>query len=114
MAIPGTATVCDSGQLSFTIAIGNGFFKGNLQAVVGQLYDDPKYDKVRDNAFLIFYMGINVGAFFRSLLLPWVSATGGCETNGYLHDGSLPALCHQYKDGIPFRIQQCSSSWPTR
>ncbi len=54
----------------FTIAVGNGFFKGNLQAVVGQLYDDPKYDKVRDNAFLIFYMGINVG---RSLLplLPW-------------------------------------------
>ena len=37
----------------FTIAIGNGLFKGNLQAVVGQMYDDPKYDKVRDNAFLI-------------------------------------------------------------
>src|SRR5512133_3033928 len=48
----------------FVIAFGNGLFKGNLQAVVGQLYDDPKYSKMRDSAFMIFYMGINVGAFF--------------------------------------------------
>jgi len=41
----------------FTIALGNGLFKGNLQAVVGQMYDDPKYDKVRDNAFLDFLYG---------------------------------------------------------
>ncbi|HPQ35044.1 MAG TPA: MFS transporter, partial [Tenuifilaceae bacterium] len=48
----------------FTIALGNGLFKGNLQAVVGQMYDDPKYSSVRDTAFMIFYMGINIGAFF--------------------------------------------------
>jgi proton-dependent oligopeptide transporter, POT family len=83
----------------FTIAIGNGFFKGNLQAVVGQLYDDPKYDKVRDNAFLIFYMGINVGAFFAPFAAMGVR-NWWLKTNGFLHDGSLPALCHQYKDGI--------------
>lgn len=82
----------------FTIAIGNGFFKGNLQAVVGQLYDDPKYDKVRDNAFLIFYMGINVGAFFAPFAAMGVR-NWWLKTNGFLHDGSLPALCHQYKDG---------------
>ncbi len=82
----------------FTIAIGNGFFKGNLQAVVGQLYDDPKYDKVRDNAFLIFYMGINVGAFFAPFAAMGVR-NWWLKTNGLLHDGSLPALCHQYKDG---------------
>lgn len=82
----------------FTIAFGNGLFKGNLQAVVGQMYDNPKYDKVRDNAFLIFYMGINIGAFFAPF-----AATGirnwWLKTNGFLHDGSLPALCHQFQDG---------------
>ncbi len=46
------------------ISLGTGFFKGNLQALVGNMYDDPKYDSNRDNAFNIFYMGINIGAFF--------------------------------------------------
>ncbi|MDD5185035.1 MAG: MFS transporter, partial [Paludibacter sp.] len=80
------------------ISLGNGFFKGNLQAVVGQLYDDEKYAKLRDSAFMIFYMGINVGAFFA----PFV-ATGvrnwWLKTNGFLHDGSLPEMCHQMLDG---------------
>ena len=48
----------------FVISLGTGFFKGNLQALVGKLYDDPKYSENRDNAFNIFYMGINIGAFF--------------------------------------------------
>ena len=82
----------------FTIALGNGLFKGNLQAVVGQMYDDPKYNKVRDNAFLIFYMGINVGGFFSPF-----AATGvrdwWLKSNGLLHDASLPAICHQFQDG---------------
>ncbi len=82
----------------FIIAFGNGLFKGNLQAVVGQMYDDPKYSKVRDTAFMIFYMGINIGAFFA----PFV-ATGVrnwfLETQGFLHDGSLPAMCHAFLDG---------------
>jgi POT family proton-dependent oligopeptide transporter len=82
----------------FTIALGNGLFKGNLQAVVGQLYDNPKYSKVRDSAFMIFYMGINIGAFFA----PFV-ATGirnwFLKTQGFLHDGSLPALCHAHLKG---------------
>ncbi|MEI8086793.1 MAG: MFS transporter [Paludibacter sp.] len=80
------------------ISLGNGLFKGNLQAVVGQLYDDEKYAKLRDSAFMIFYMGINVGAFFA----PFV-ATGirnwWLQTNGFLHDGSLPSLCHQMLNG---------------
>ncbi len=46
------------------ISLGTGLFKGNLQALVGNMYDDPKYSKLRDSAFNIFYMGINVGAFF--------------------------------------------------
>jgi POT family proton-dependent oligopeptide transporter len=97
MAVPGLPLSVTLIAL-FTIAIGNGFFKGNLQAVVGQLYDDPKYDKVRDNAFLIFYMGINVGAFFAPFAAMGVR-NWWLKTNGFLHDGSLPALCHQYQDG---------------
>jgi POT family proton-dependent oligopeptide transporter len=98
MAIPGLPLSVTVAAL-FTIAIGNGFFKGNLQAVVGQMYDDPKYDKVRDNAFLIFYMGINIGAFFAPFAAMGIR-NWWLKTNGFLHDGSLPALCHQYKDGL--------------
>jgi len=97
MAVPGIPLSVTVIAL-FTIAIGNGFFKGNLQAVVGQLYDDPKYDKVRDNAFLIFYMGINVGAFFAPFAAMGIR-NWWLRVNGFLHDGSLPALCHQYQDG---------------
>ncbi len=97
MAVPGLPLSITVAAL-FTIAIGNGFFKGNLQAVVGQLYDDPKYDKVRDNAFLIFYMGINVGAFFAPFAAMGIR-NWWLKTNGFLHDGSIPALCHHYQDG---------------
>jgi len=97
MAIPGMSLTFTVIAL-LTIALGNGLFKGNLQAVVGQMYDDPKYSKFRDNAFMIFYMGINVGAFFAPF-----AATGmrnwWLKTNGFAHDASLPALCHQMNNG---------------
>ena len=97
MAVPGmTLTITIIGL--FTIALGNGLFKGNLQAVVGQMYDDPKYARLRDSAFMIFYMGINIGALFAPF-----AATGmrNCwlKTNGFVHDGSLPSLCHQFING---------------
>ena len=97
MAVPGmTLTITIIGL--FTIALGNGLFKGNLQAVVGQMYDDPQYSKLRDSAFMIFYMGINVGAFFAPF-----AATGmrnwWLKVNGFEHDASLPSLCHQYING---------------
>jgi len=97
MAVPGmTLTITMIGL--FTIALGNGLFKGNLQAVVGQMYDDPKYSKLRDSAFMIFYMGINVGALFAPF-----AATGmrnwWLKINGFTHDGNLPSLCHQFING---------------
>ena len=46
------------------VAIGTGLFKGNLQVLVGNLYDDPKYSAKRDSAFSLFYMAINIGAMF--------------------------------------------------
>jgi POT family proton-dependent oligopeptide transporter len=97
MAMPGLSLNLTLLSL-FVIALGNGLFKGNLQAVVGQLYDNEKYGKLRDSAFMIFYMGINVGAFFAPF-----AATGvrdwWLKTNGFLQDGSVPALCHQLLDG---------------
>ena len=44
------------------LVIGNGFFKPNISTLLGELYGDN--DSRRDSAFTIFYMGINVGAFF--------------------------------------------------
>ena len=46
------------------ISVGTGLFKGNLQVMVGNLYDDPKYADKRDSGFSLFYMAINVGSLF--------------------------------------------------
>lgn len=48
------------------LIIGNGFFKPNISTMVGQLY--PEGDRRVDSAFTIFYMGINLGAFFSPLV----------------------------------------------
>lgn len=104
MAIPGNPLALTLIGL-FIIALGNGMFKGNLQAVVGQMYDDPKYSKVRDTAFMIFYMGINIGAFFAPFVAMGVR-NWFLRTQGFLHDGSLPAMCHAYKNGTLERVEQ--------
>lgn len=53
------------------IIAGNGLFKPNISAIVGDLY--PQGDARRDSAFSIFYMGINLGAF----IAPLVTSTLG-------------------------------------
>ena len=53
------------------LIVGNGFFKPNISTQVGALY--PQGDSRRDRAFMIFYVGINVGA----LLAPLVCGTLG-------------------------------------
>lgn len=63
--------------LTFLI-IGNGFFKPNISTMVGQIY--PKDDHRIDGAFTIFYMGINLGAFFSPLIC------GGLGDTGNIHD----------------------------
>jgi POT family proton-dependent oligopeptide transporter len=65
--------------LTFLI-IGNGFFKPNISTMVGQLY--PKGDHRIDGAFTIFYMGINLGAFFS----PLICGTLAQPDNGTIHD----------------------------
>lgn len=46
------------------VSFGTGLFKGNLQVMVGDLYNDPAYADKRDSGFSLFYMLINVGALF--------------------------------------------------
>jgi POT family proton-dependent oligopeptide transporter len=82
----------------FVIAFGNGLFKGNLQAVVGQMYDNTDYEDKRDTGFQIFYMFINVGALFAPLIAVgirnwWVGV------HGFTYNSDLPALCHQFLKG---------------
>jgi POT family proton-dependent oligopeptide transporter len=80
------------------ISLGTGFFKGNLQALVGNMYDDPKYSANRDNAFNIFYMGINIGAFFApsaaEAIGNWV-----LKGKGFTYDSSIPHMAHQFLNG---------------
>nr|MBD5377579.1 peptide MFS transporter [Bacteroides sp.] len=46
------------------ISVGTGLFKGNLQVMVGDLYNEARYADRRDSAFSIFYMAINLGSMF--------------------------------------------------
>jgi POT family proton-dependent oligopeptide transporter len=55
----------------FFLILGNGCFKPNISTQVGSLY--PEGDPRRDRAFTIFYMGINLGAFFS----PFICGTLG-------------------------------------
>lgn len=77
------------------IAFGNGLFKGNLQALVGQMYDNPKYSDKRDAGFQIFYMFINIGAVFAPLIAVGIR-NWWLRFNGFDYDASLPELCHLY------------------
>jgi POT family proton-dependent oligopeptide transporter len=56
---------------------GNGFFKPNISAMVGQLY--PKGDRRIDSAYTIFYMGINVGGAIGPIICGLVGDTGNPE-----------------------------------
>jgi len=80
------------------ISLGTGFFKGNLQALVGNLYDDPKYNKYRDIAFNIFYMGINIGAMFAPSAADAVS-NWILKKKGYFYNADIPALAHKFLEG---------------
>ena len=59
------------------LALGNGFFKPNISALVGQLY--PKGDRRIDSAYTIFYMGINVGGAIGPIICGLVGDTGHPE-----------------------------------
>ncbi len=83
----------------FVIAFGNGLFKGNLQALVGQMYDSGDYsDEKRGSGFQIFYMFINVGAVVAPFIAPGIR-TWWLKQHNYLYNADLPSLCHAQLNG---------------
>ncbi len=93
------------------IAFGNGLFKGNLQALVGQMYDKKEYKDyvaekfgldangkpkdMRDAGYQLFYMFINIGGFFAPFIAIAVR-NWWLKFNGFDYNAQLPELCHQY------------------
>lgn len=71
------------------VSLGTGLFKGNLQVMVGNLYDDPKYSHKRDSAFSIFYMAINIGALFAPstavAIMKWAQESMGVSVADSYH-----------------------------
>jgi proton-dependent oligopeptide transporter, POT family len=60
LSLPGNTAMFGSLAL---IIIGNGFFKPNISTVLGNIYNREDLKPLKDNAYNIFYMGINIGAF---------------------------------------------------
>ena len=90
------------------IACGNGLFKGNLQAVVGQLYDDfeaeaakkgpealAKAKEKRDTGFQIFYVFINVGGVIAPFIAP-IIRNWWLQAHNMVYNADLPKLCHDF------------------
>lgn len=75
------------------IALGTGLFKGNLQVMVGNLYDNPKYANRRDVAFSLFYMAINIGALFAPTAANKVAGYF-LGKSGLTYDPDIPTLAN--------------------
>ncbi len=95
----------------FMIAFGNGLFKGNLQAIVGQMYDNFEAEAAkkgpealaiakskRDSGFQIFYVFINVGGLIAPFVAPLLREWW-LDIHGMAYNAQLPALCHEYING---------------
>ena len=71
------------------IGIGTGLFKGNLQVMVGDLYNEAQYTDKRDSGFSIFYMAINIGALFAPTaavkIMEWAQTSMGISENDSYH-----------------------------
>jgi len=80
------------------IAFGNGLFKGNLQALVGQMYDNKEFSAKRESGFQIFYMFINIGGFFAPFVAIGVR-NWWLKVNNFDYNAKLPELCHEYLKG---------------
>jgi len=91
LALPagkGVAAISIMAAALVLVCIGTSLFKGNLQVLVGKLYDNPKYAKERDNGFSIFYMAINIGALFAPTaaikIKQWaMTSLGATESTAY-------------------------------
>lgn len=100
LSIPTDATsgkIMMFGSLAL-IACGTGLFKGNLQVMVGNLYDAPAYKDKRDTAFSLFYMAINIGAMYAptaaTMMTDWMLAK-----YNFFYESQIPSLAHQFLNG---------------
>ena len=74
LAIPGNTAMYIS---LFLIIVGNGFFKPNISTVLGNIYNREDLRPLKDNAYNIFYMGINIGAFVCNFVAAYLRNTYG-------------------------------------
>jgi len=73
LAVPNSLFIC---YLALTfLVIGNGFFKPNVSSLVGNLY--PEGSHLKDKAYVIFYMGINIGALMAPLVANFIRPRWG-------------------------------------
>jgi len=97
MGIPGQTLLFVYVSL-FIIAAGTGFFKGNLVVILGNMYEEQGFKKMHDAAFNIYYMGINIGAFFApfaaTVLRDWL-----LSSRGFTYVASVPGMAHQFLKG---------------
>ena len=100
LAVPMASTTAKVTMFSALalIAIGTGLFKGNLQVMVGNLYDEAKYSAFRDNGFSLFYMAINIGSMFAPMAATKVTDLFLGKA-GFTYVPQIPSLAHQYLDG---------------
>ena len=95
----------------FIIAMGNGLFKGNLQAVVGQMYDNFEAEAAkkgpealaeakskRDTGFQIFYVFINIGGVIAPFVAPLLRSMW-LNLHNLSYNADLPRLCHKFLEG---------------
>jgi len=80
------------------IALGTGLFKGNLQALVGRMYDNPTYSAKRDSGFSLYYMFINVGAMFAPTAAQGV-VNFVLHKSHLTYDSRIPELFHKMEIG---------------
>ncbi|MEI9810044.1 MAG: peptide MFS transporter [Bacteroidota bacterium] len=74
LSIPGNTAMFVSLSL---IIVGNGFFKPNISTLLGNIYNREDLKPLKDNAYNIFYMGINIGAFVCNFVAAWLRNTYG-------------------------------------
>ena len=106
---PGWATILTITCMALLfIAFGNGLFKGNLQAIVGKLYDEFEEEaakkgpealaeakKRRDSGFQIFYVFINIGGFFAPFIAPFLREWW-LKAHHLVYNADMSGLCHQF------------------
>ncbi len=80
------------------ISCGTGLFKGNLQVMVGDLYNDPRYSSKRDVAFSLFYMAINIGAMFAPSVTEALCKVA-LSAQDLVYNPAIPGLCNKFIAG---------------